>query len=57
MIFAKRKIYKSSIYILINKNDLINQFMQQNITKTAQVGTAKQEKATKIIAKEGKQTN
>ena len=41
MIFAKRKIYKSSIYILINKNDLINQFMQQNITKTAQVGTAK----------------
>lgn len=57
MIFAKRKIYKSSIYILTNKNDLINQFMQQNITKTAQVGTAKQKKATKIIAKEGKQIN
>ena len=33
---------------------MIYQVMQQNITKTAQVHTAKQETATNIIGKEGK---
>ena len=33
---------------------MIYQVMQQNITKTAQVRTAKQETATNIIGKEGK---
>ena len=53
-IFIRRKLYESSINILINQNDMIYQVMQQNITKTAQVRTAKQETATNIIGKEGK---
>lgn len=53
-IFIRRKLYESSIDILINQNDMIYQVMQQNITKTAQVRTAKQETATNIIGKEGK---
>ena len=53
-IFIRRKLYESSINILINQNDMIYQVMQQNITKTAQVLTAKQETATNIIGKEGK---
>lgn len=53
-IFIRRKLYESSINILINQNDMIYQVMQQNITKTAQVRAAKQETATNIIGKEGK---
>ena len=53
-IFIRRKLYESSINILINQNDMIYQVMQQNITKTAQVRTAKRETATNIIGKEGK---
>lgn len=53
-IFIRRNLYESSINILINKNEMIYQVMQQNITKIAQVCTAKQETATNIIGKKRK---